>query len=300
MKKTISVIFVLLAGVLLLRAEWWDDSSYNWDKARKLDDGIRYGSLKKTSPRLMRMWVMRVDLKKNYKFATSKKAAEYGQKIPTHPHLVIHTKRQKTVDFMTEAQNKNINMIAAFNASGWAPWDKTPSIYATNLGLLISDGVVVSPKRSDRPSFLFHKDGRVELRKVKDGEDLSDITHAVTCFHSVLNNGKIAEIRNGNYLAPRTGIGLSADRRYMYFAVIDGRQKDFSMGSTIPEVGLILKYLGADDGVNMDGGGSSSFVIWDKVEKKAKMLNHQPMGAIRPVGSSLGIIKVKKEIKHHE
>ena len=77
--------------------------------------------------------------------------------------------------------------------------------------------------------------------------------------------------------------------------VIDGRQKDFSMGCTVSEVGAILKYLGAENGVNMDGGGSSSFVIWDKKEKKAKMLNHQPMGAIRPVGASLGIIKPEKK-----
>ena len=295
MKKSILIVFSLLCGVLMLHAQWWDESTYDWNNARKLDDGIRYGCLKKTSPRLMRMWAMRVDLKKNYKFATSKKAAEYGQKIPTHPHLVIHTKRQKTVDFMTEAQNKNINMLAAFNASGWAPWDKTPSIYATNLGLLISDGVVVSPKRSKRPSFLFYKDGRIELREVKDDEDLSAIDQAITCFHSVLNGGKVAEIRDGNYLAPRTGIGLSADRHYMYFVVIDGRQKDFSMGTTVSEVGSLLKYFGADDGVNMDGGGSSSFVIWDDVSKQAKMLNHQPMGTIRPVGASIGIIKVEKK-----
>ena len=149
--------------------------------------------------------------------------------------------------------------------------------------------------RSKRPSFLFYKDGRIELREVKDDEDLSDIDQAITCFHSVLNGGKVAEIRNGNYLAPRTGIGLSADRHYMYFVVIDGRQKDFSMGTTVSEVGSLLKYFGADDGVNMDGGGSSSFVIWDDVSKQAQMLNHQPMGTIRPVGASIGIIKVEKK-----
>lgn len=294
MRKLLSTLLLLVSAQLLC-AEWWDQGSYNWNTAKKLDSGILYGSLKKDSPRLMRIWVMRIDLTKGYRFATSKKAAEYGQKIPTHPHLVIHTKRQKTVDFMTEAQKKNINMIAACNASGWAPWDKTPSIYATNLGLLISDGVLVSPKRpNNRPSFLFYKDGTIELREVKEGEDLSKVTHAFTCFHLVLTDGKILNV-GGNYLAPRTGIGLSADKKYMYITVIDGRQKDFSMGTTVSEVGSILKYLGAHNGVNMDGGGSSSFVIWDKVERKAKMLNHQPHGTIRPVGCSFGIIKPEKK-----
>ena len=295
MQKVTAVFIICLTVVISLHGEWWDEGKFNWKKATSLDSGILFGSMKKSSPRLMRLWVMRVDLSKNYKFATAKKAKEYGQKVPTHPHLVIHTKRQKTVDFMTEAQKKGVNMIAAVNAPGWGPWDKTPSIYATNLGLLISDGVVVSPKRpNNRPSFLFYKDGQVELREVKENEDLSQVAQAVTCFHLVLKDGGVINV-GGNYLAPRTGIGLSADKRFMYLMVIDGRQKDFSMGCTVSEVGAILKYLGAENGVNMDGGGSSSFVIWDKKEKKAKMLNHQPMGAIRPVGASLGIIKPEKK-----
>jgi hypothetical protein len=293
MKKSAFLFFVCVT--FILNAEWWDEGKYDWNKAQKLDDGIVFGNFKKETPRLMRLWVMRIDLSKNYRFATAKKAVNYGETIPTHPKLKIHTLRQKTVDFMTEAQKNGRNMIAAVNGPGWGPWDKTPSIYATNLGLLISDGVVVSPKRPNkRPSFLFYKDGRIELREVKEGEDLSGVDQAITCFHSVLVKSELDLSDKSTYLAPRTGIGLSADKRYMYLMVIDGRQKDFSMGCTVREVGNILRYLGAADGVNMDGGGSSSFVIWDKVEKKAKMLNHQPMGVIRPVGASLGIIKMDK------
>ena len=295
MKKFALILLVSVFSAAVLYAEWWDEGKYDWTKAQKLDDGILFGNFKKESPRLMRLWVMRIDLTKNYRFATAKKAVNYGETIPTHPHLKIHTLRQKTVDFMTEAQKNGRNMIAAINATGWAPWDKTPSIYATNLGLLISDGVLVSPKRqNNRPSFLFYEDGRIELREVKEGEDLSGIAQAITCFHSVLVNGELDLSDKSTYLAPRTGIGLSADKRYMYFMVIDGRQKDFSMGCTVREVGSILRFIGAANGVNMDGGGSSSFVIWDKVEKKAQMLNHQPMGVIRPVGSSLGVIKMDK------
>ena len=39
----------------------------------------------------------------------------------------------------------------------------------------------------------------------------------------------------------------------------------------------------------MDGGGSSSFVIFNPKSQKAEMLNHQPGGGMRGVGSSLGI-----------
>ena len=53
------------------------------------------------------------------------------------------------------------------------------------------------------------------------------------------------------------------------------------------EVGTFLRYLGADTGINMDGGGSSTLVLRQK--NKAVMLNKQPMNGIRTVGASLGI-----------
>lgn len=283
---------VLLFAVLFLipvDAQWWDGKKFNWKNSEELVPGIRYAHIAEKSPRLMNIWVMRVDLNQKFRFHTVHKAAEYGQPITTHLHrkLVIHTKRQKTVDFMTEHRKKGIDMVAAFNGSPWAPWDRIPSPYASRLGLLISDGELISPVIPGRPSFIVWKNGKVDLRAISPEEKTDDIQLAVTGFATVLDKGKTGGQKKG--LAPRTGYGLSADRRYFYIVVIDGRQPDFSMGSTTHEVGCILFYLGADDGVNMDGGGSSSFVIFDRKSQKPRMLNHQPGGSMRGVGSSLGI-----------
>jgi exopolysaccharide biosynthesis protein len=79
----------------------------------------------------------------------------------------------------------------------------------------------------------------------------------------------------------------------LYLLVVDGRQPEFSMGCTVSEVGAMLKFFGADDGVNMDGGGSSSFVIWNGSEPQ--MLNHQPKGGIRAVGASFAISIVRDD-----
>ncbi|MBE6375618.1 MAG: phosphodiester glycosidase family protein [Lentisphaerae bacterium] len=297
MKKT---LFVLLFAIVsqVLCAEWWNEKKADWNKAKELVPGIVYMHEKRTSPRLMEIWLMRIDLSRKFNFHTAKKAADYGKPMPTHPDLQIHTLRQRTVDFMSEAQKNNVNMVAAINASPWGPWDKTPSPHATRLGLLVSDGVVVSPVRpKNRPTLLFYRDGTIDLRVVGENEDLSQIWQAVTSYHRVLTDGRVTTI-GGDYLAPRTGIGLTADKKYLYFMVIDGRQPGFSMGCTIREVGLILKYMGADNGVNMDGGGSSSFVIWDTDKKQPVMLNHQPLGGIRAVASSLGISVPEKERKN--
>lgn len=286
MRKIGVTVFCFIS--LVLNAQWWDGKA-DWARAEELVPGIIYMHEKYSSPREMEIWLMRIDLTKKFNFHTAKKAADYGKVMPTHPHLQIHTLRQRTVDFMSEARSNNIKMVAAVNASPWGPWDKTPSPHATNLGLLISDGVLVSPIRpKNRPTLLFYRDGSIDLRVVNEGEDLSQVWQAVTSFHRVLTDGSVTT-GGGDYLAPRTGIGLTADKKYLYFMVIDGRQPGFSMGCTVREVGIILKYMGADNGVNMDGGGSSSFVIWDEKKQAPSMLNHQPLGGIRPVASSLGI-----------
>ncbi|MBR7121725.1 MAG: phosphodiester glycosidase family protein [Lentisphaeria bacterium] len=282
-KNFLSAAVIFFA--LILHAQWWDDGSFNWHNSTALVPGIRYAHLKKDQPRIMEIWIMQLDLKMDFRFHVSKKAAEYGEKIPTHPHLNIHTKRQRTMDFMSALRSEGFNVVAAVNAAPWSPWDKVYSPYATNLGLLISDGEIVSPVRKNRPSFIVYKDGRCELRCVGENEDLSNIEQAVSGFGFALIANEVQP--SGNSLAPRTGFGLSADKRYLYLLAVDGRQPFFSMGCTVKEVGAMLKFFGAADGVNMDGGGSSSFVIWNGTEPQ--MLNHQPNGGIRAVGASLAI-----------
>ena len=284
------ICFAVLTAVL--HAQWWDEGNFDWEKSEELVPGIEYAHLEKDQPRLMKIWVMRVDLSKNFTFHTAKKAKNYGEIVPTHKHrnLKIHTLRQTSTDFMMEHRKNGIDMVAAVNAAPWSPWDNIYSPYASNLGLLINDGELISPVLKGRPSFVVYKDGKVDLRIFDEKDKLDDVRIAVTGFGFALKGGKV--LTSGKSLAPRTGFGLSEDHRYLYLVVIDGRQPGFSMGCTVQEVGFLLKYFGSFDGVNMDGGGSSSFVVLDG--DKAKMLNHQPKGAVRAVGASLGISKPEK------
>lgn len=56
---------------------------------------------------------------------------------------------------------------------------------------------------------------------------------------------------------PRTAVGLSQDRRTLYMVVVDGRKPN-RLGFTCDELSGFLKELGAWDGMNLDGGGSST------------------------------------------
>ncbi len=63
---------------------------------------------------------------------------------------------------------------------------------------------------------------------------------------------------------PRTAIAYND--RYVFFMVVDGRDRYRSLGMSMVELGLFAKMsLGADWGVAMDGGGSSTMVVFGKV-----------------------------------
>ncbi|MBI1761680.1 MAG: phosphodiester glycosidase family protein [Acidobacteria bacterium] len=63
---------------------------------------------------------------------------------------------------------------------------------------------------------------------------------------------------------PRTALGWRADGRFVLVAV-DGRQPRQSVGMTIPELAVLMRELGCVEAINLDGGGSTTMVIKNKV-----------------------------------
>lgn len=80
---------------------------------------------------------------------------------------------------------------------------------------------------------------------------------------------------------PRTAAGFSADSSTFYLVVVDGRQWDLSMGMTLTELADFLIGFGVYNAVNLDGGGSSTMVVWDDV------VNSPSDGGERAVANSL-------------
>ncbi|MDR1668003.1 MAG: phosphodiester glycosidase family protein [Bacteroidales bacterium] len=120
------------------------------------------------------------------------------------------------------------------------------------------------------------------------------VRNAVSGFNIILRNGHIASIPaaitgadRDMLLAnnPRTSAGYSADRKYVYFTVVEGRRTGVSAGVSTPELGQVMKYLGADNALNLDGGGSSCLMI----NKETK--NYLSDGSQRAIANGLAIIK---------
>ena len=119
--------------------------------------------------------------------------------------------------------------------------------------------------------------------------NLEQITQFVAGGPKLLSNG--VEVVDESYPAehislsfcttrhPRTAVGFNEDSTVAYFVVADGR-KSTSVGIGLWDLADFMASIGAKNAVNLDGGGSSSFVVRNSV------LNKPSDGAERSVANS--------------
>lgn len=91
----------------------------------------------------------------------------------------------------------------------------------------------------------------------------SDIKEAVGGRQILLTNGVKVSFQDTRQ-EPRTAVGVSEDGKTVWMLVVDGRQEQYSTGSysvSYDVIARILKAAGAYDAINLDGGGSSTFVV---------------------------------------
>ena len=60
---------------------------------------------------------------------------------------------------------------------------------------------------------------------------------------------------------PRTAVGFNADSTVVYFFTVDGRQGGYSVGMSLFELADYMLEWGVYQGVNLDGGGSTTMVV---------------------------------------
>jgi len=189
---------------------------------------------------------------------------------------------QETRGYTTTNFLKMNDLQVAINAnsffrpgSGSSPPYLMPE--GTNLnasGLVFSQGVLVSPQSSseDCTAFIFTSNNVATFIPTNwPAGPTNGIHTAVSGLYAVLVNGvNVASNYLGlpgvaHGLQPRTVMGLSQDRRYLFLLAIDGRQGslDYSEGAYDWQSAAWLLLAGAWDGVNMDGGGSTCLVAED-------------------------------------
>lgn len=162
------------------------------------------------------------------------------------------------------------------------------------IGLNVSNGIVLNAALHDRDySFLAcTSDNKCEIGRMSDSTDVTGWQHVVAgwqpyiagafvCFNPADESCKIS---NGARTHPRTAVGLDASRERLFFVVVEGRLPEFP-GMTLDQLSRVFRKLNITEGLNLDGGGSSTMVLG------GRRVNALPsnQGVERKVANHLGI-----------
>ena len=165
------------------------------------------------------------------------------------------------------------------------------------VGLVVIDGEVFNPARGDDPVLLVYNGRAVVSAGVKP--DLTGVQSAVAGVgpNATISDGTALVLDGQNLGAtarvepnnrhPRTAAGVDSTGRRLILMVVDGRQPGHSVGVTLPELADLMIDAGADDAVNLDGGGSAAMVWRDG---DATIRSTRQSGDVRrPVPVHLGV-----------
>ncbi len=92
---------------------------------------------------------------------------------------------------------------------------------------------------------------------------------------------------NDQLMHPRTAVGIDEDANKVLILTVDGRQAH-SRGYTMVELANMMTALGAENAINLDGGGSTTMVAHSPTGELS-VLNSPSDGAQRRVPNGLGV-----------
>ncbi|MFC7677914.1 phosphodiester glycosidase family protein [Paenibacillus sp. GCM10028914] len=155
----------------------------------------------------------------------------------------------------------------------------------------ITDGKVILSASGKQREVLAGLSVGDEVTLSLELEDVwKDVTMAIGGHSRLIANGSIVPT-DDPAVYPRTAIGTKEDGS-MIMLVVDGRQPGFSEGVTLTELSQIMQELGAVDALNLDGGGSATFVARMPGETDRKVMNSPSDGGERRTAN--GILLVNK------
>lgn len=213
---------------------------------------------------------------------------------------VVDRNGDETMGMKTSTFLEMSGSVAAFNASPFAPVGSREGTGKDVSGLHIFEGNIISPPANGMDALYILTDGSAMIGpQVPLPAPAARIRHAVGGFSIVVHRREINGTNSSRH--PRTAVGIADGGKTLIVLVADGRQKNHSVGLTTQEVACWLAAFGAVDGINLDGGGSTTLVLktahretdQEVTDGEAVLLNspiHRGMpGRERPVANHVGI-----------
>ena len=275
-------------------------ASIDWDAAPEVARGMKYVHLSFDEPRLMENFLVRIDLRTpGLRVASSGRAPNWGAVMDdyTNSVMLVDVRRQRTRDFLVERRAHGTNMVLAVNTSPWGPWRPPFTFkYGRFAHFTVSAGEVVSHNVTRWDMLVIFTNNVAVITNALDDALIPSVAAAHPGHgKGVILRGGVSLVpprkpKSRPGLAPRTAIGLSADGRWLYALVVDGRQPGYSMGAEMSDLVKLMLAAGASDAINMDGGGSSTLAWWDAGKKTTVIPNRHGLSfhGYRPVAMNLG------------
>lgn len=254
--------------------ESWPPPQNKWEPWRPIYQGVDYCRGHFSLPRLIKAHALRIDLQAP------------GVEVlvqPPVPGLTNKTVAHYATDFMREH-----GLQIAFSADSFLPFAHWPGEITDPTGIAISEGALLSQPVSNLHALGISRNGHAQI--TRNQYDLTTAWQAV--------GGMLITLEHGTNSAERLGMdaasvsGISADGRFLYWLIVDGRQKGYSEGATPEETAEMMKQLGADMALNMDGGSVVTLGFarrWIGYRVANRPCHPYLTGVQRPIGSMVGV-----------
>ena len=176
-------------------------------------------------------------------------------------------------------------VVAGVNASFYNMTTGQPS------GVTYLDGVQIGESSSYNQFFAILKDGTAIVDYTKNLANYADnIWQACAGSQMLVWEGKdVTANASGSYNTDRhsrTCVGVTADGKVVVMS-LDGRQEPFSCGGSMHELAQIMLEQGCVAAINLDGGGSTTFVARQAGEDEVQIVNRPSDGSERSISSGL-------------
>lgn len=207
-----------------------------------------------------------------------------------------------------ELTNVNSPRARAGAIGVWDPKWGTTSGYSVTDGqqhdvrmVVVEDGRVVANttdlsagKQIDGTVLVGRGPGAEQLSQLRVGVKATlqwrlakDPVFAISGEAMLLRRGAI-KVGDDRILHPRTAVGIDRDTGEVLLLVIDGRQPH-SRGYTLVELARLMKKLGAESALNLDGGGSTTMAGLNRKDD-FKVLNRPSDGVQRQIADGIAVM----------
>ena len=262
-------VFLVLGVVLPVNAAYYPSMVYG--PKVSLSSGVTYQTANHASP-LWSIHIVEIDM--------------------TNPNVeLVPVHKQATALERTSAMAARSDAVAAFNAGFFNTASPFQSVSYT-----LKDGRVYSNSGGNFSAIGFTGNHQSEVYRMKiasgnvpeNAANWSKVVDAIAGIGSFYNTGGVATVdKEGRDAAfadarhPRTMMGfrrVSPPR--VWLVAVDGRQTALSVGMTFTEQAQFMADLGAEESINLDGGGSTTAWV------RGQVVNSPSDGSERSVATA--------------